>query len=169
VRETAGDSSEDASEERSASRQKGIAKTDATEGLDIAGLTVVGPRVDNLGVGAGIHSGPAMVPGWAEKMNEPDNASVRIQSLPEDVFPVGTSQPSMRRRNMRVLDLIVGSLVAWAGIASAQNNTITTTVGGNQGPWDGGVNPAYRYDSGPLGRQRWSVQQTALAFLRAQA
>lgn len=47
---------------------------------------------------------------------------------------------------MKALNLIVASLVAWAGIASAV--TILTTVTGNQGPWDGGLNPAYQFDFG---------------------
>ncbi|MGD1018440.1 MAG: PEP-CTERM sorting domain-containing protein [Verrucomicrobiia bacterium] len=49
---------------------------------------------------------------------------------------------------MKALSLVVASLVSWAGIVSAQNTTFTTTVQGNQGPWDyvnGGLNSAYQY------------------------
>lgn len=52
---------------------------------------------------------------------------------------------------MKALSLIVASLVAWAGVASAQSVSVTTTVQGNQGPWmsvSGGLNSAYPYDLG---------------------
>jgi len=49
---------------------------------------------------------------------------------------------------MKALRLIAASLVSWAGIASAQTTTFTTTVAGNAGPWEyvaGGLNTAYQY------------------------
>jgi hypothetical protein len=52
---------------------------------------------------------------------------------------------------MKASSLIVASLVAWAGIASAQNITVTTTVNGTQGPWNwvaGGLNTSYQYGLG---------------------
>ncbi len=52
---------------------------------------------------------------------------------------------------MKALSLIVASLVSWAGIASAQTITITTTVMGTTGPWqwvNGGLNTADQYGVG---------------------
>jgi hypothetical protein len=51
---------------------------------------------------------------------------------------------------MKFLAVIIASLVLWAGIAAAQNITVTTTVVGTTGPWNAGgdtyVNSAYEYD-----------------------
>ncbi len=51
---------------------------------------------------------------------------------------------------MRIACVIVAPLVLWAGLASAQNISVTVTVQGRTGPWNAGIfdyrNSAYEYD-----------------------